>query len=442
MTASSPPSPRHPAPPARTGATAVLGPPEPPFGSEVRSVVVVGAEGAGWRPAGRPRGRGRGGAGGAAASGGRGLPDGAQRVELGPVEPALHRLAGRRAVVLASGDPGFFGIVRVLRERGAPRRSCCRRRPAWPPLFARLGPAWDDAAVVSAHGRALRPAVNVCRARPKVAVLTAPGAGPAELGRRAARLRRARSSWPRTWAGRRSGVVTRARGRGGRPGLGCRSTSCSACATRTRCRTGAGTAGGEPVPAAGGWALPDDDVRPPRRDDHQGRGAGAGAGPARAAARRAGLGRRRRAPARSPWSAPGSAPPCIAVERDPTTPSGSRRNAAAHGVRRRGWCTARRPAALAGLPQPGRRVRRRRRAGRSSTPRCAARPPARLVVALAALDRVGAGPRRAAGRRLRGRRRAAPRPGSRRCPTARSGWPRPTRSFCSGASRDGRDPDR
>jgi precorrin-6Y C5,15-methyltransferase (decarboxylating) len=36
--------------------------------------------------------------------------------------------------------------------------------------------------VVSAHGRRLRTAVNVCRARAKTAVLTGPGAGPAELG--------------------------------------------------------------------------------------------------------------------------------------------------------------------------------------------------------------------------------------------------------------------
>jgi precorrin-6Y C5,15-methyltransferase (decarboxylating) len=41
---------------------------------------------------------------------------------------------------------------------------------------------WDDAQVVVAHPRTLRRAVNVCRAHTKVAVLTAPGAGPAELG--------------------------------------------------------------------------------------------------------------------------------------------------------------------------------------------------------------------------------------------------------------------
>jgi precorrin-6Y C5,15-methyltransferase (decarboxylating) len=53
--------------------------------------------------------------------------------------------------------------------------------------FARAGLPWDDAVVVSAHGRDLRTAVNVCRAHPKTAVLTGPGAGPAELGAALAR---------------------------------------------------------------------------------------------------------------------------------------------------------------------------------------------------------------------------------------------------------------
>ncbi len=47
--------------------------------------------------------------------------------------------------------------------------------------FARAGMPWDDAQVVVAHPRTLRRAVNVCRAHAKVAVLTSPGAGPAEL---------------------------------------------------------------------------------------------------------------------------------------------------------------------------------------------------------------------------------------------------------------------
>lgn len=112
-------------------------------------------------------------------------PEWARTVELGPLEPALNALStlagGESGVVLASGDPGFFGAVRALRERGMrptilPATSSVQR------LMASVGRSWDDVVVVSAHGRDLAQAVNVCRARPAVVVLTAPGAGPARLG--------------------------------------------------------------------------------------------------------------------------------------------------------------------------------------------------------------------------------------------------------------------
>ncbi len=114
-----------------------------------------------------------------------------QVVVMGPLRPALDALAAHDgdAVVLASGDPGFFGIVRALRERGLD----CVVLPAVSSVaqaFARAGLPWDDAVVVSAHGRELRAAVNVCRAYPKVAVLTGPGQGPAEIGA-------ALAGWPR-----------------------------------------------------------------------------------------------------------------------------------------------------------------------------------------------------------------------------------------------------
>ncbi|PZH09545.1 bifunctional cobalt-precorrin-7 (C(5))-methyltransferase/cobalt-precorrin-6B (C(15))-methyltransferase [Streptomyces sp. NTH33] len=121
------------------------------------------------------------------------LPESAERVVLGPLEPALDVVEryvgkGRRVVVLASGDPGFFGIVRALAGRFGPGRLDVRPGvSSVAAAFARLGLPWDDAVVVSAHGRDLRTAVNVCRARPKVAVLTGPGAGPAELGAALAR---------------------------------------------------------------------------------------------------------------------------------------------------------------------------------------------------------------------------------------------------------------
>ncbi|MER5490806.1 precorrin-6y C5,15-methyltransferase (decarboxylating) subunit CbiE [Streptomyces sp. NPDC002454] len=113
------------------------------------------------------------------------VPERAERIRLGSIALAARRIAAHRgtAVVLADGDPGFFGVVRALRDpefgleiEVLPATSAVAR------AFARAGMPWDDAEVVVAHRRTLRRAVNVCRAHPKVAVLTAPGAGPAELG--------------------------------------------------------------------------------------------------------------------------------------------------------------------------------------------------------------------------------------------------------------------
>ncbi|GIF74898.1 precorrin-6y C5,15-methyltransferase (decarboxylating) subunit CbiE [Asanoa siamensis] len=122
-----------------------------------------------------------------------GVSSDAERVIMGPVAAAVDRVAVHDGpvAVLASGDPGFFGIVRALRRAGVDPVV----RPAVSSVaqaFARLGLPWDDAVVVSAHGRdgGLRRAVNVCRAYPKVAVLTGPGAEPPVL---AAELR----GWPR-----------------------------------------------------------------------------------------------------------------------------------------------------------------------------------------------------------------------------------------------------
>ncbi|MFG3656339.1 precorrin-6y C5,15-methyltransferase (decarboxylating) subunit CbiE [Streptomyces sp. NPDC047706] len=113
------------------------------------------------------------------------VPPTAERVRLGSLALAARRIAAHRgtAVVLADGDPGFFGVVPTLR---APEFGLeVEVVPAVSSVaaaFARAGMPWDDAQVVVAHPRTLRRAVNVCRAHTKVAVLTAPGAGPAELG--------------------------------------------------------------------------------------------------------------------------------------------------------------------------------------------------------------------------------------------------------------------
>ena len=113
-----------------------------------------------------------------------GVGEGRTVVLEGDLCEALARIEGTEGpvVVLASGDPGFFGIVRLLGGRFG--RENLRVLPGLSSVslaFARAGLSWDDAVTVSAHGRDPRRAVNVCRANPKVAVLTSPDFGPAEL---------------------------------------------------------------------------------------------------------------------------------------------------------------------------------------------------------------------------------------------------------------------
>jgi precorrin-6B C5,15-methyltransferase / cobalt-precorrin-6B C5,C15-methyltransferase len=314
------------------------------------------------------------------------VPPTAERVELGPVEPALAKLTGRRAVVLASGDPGFFGIVRLLRGRGhepvvLPALSSVQM------LFARLGRSWDDVAVVSAHGRALEPAVNVCRARAATAVLTAPGAGPAEIG---AALR----GWPRTLVvaedlggpdERLTTVPADAAGRDWHP------LTVVLCLSDPDDVPARGWyAGGEPVPPAGGWALPDDAFA------HR---AGMVTKPE---VRAVALARLAPRPGTLVWDVGagsgsvavecarlGSA--ALAVERRADDAARVAENAAAHRVDVR-VVEGAAPAALDGLPRPdavfvgG--------GGPDVVAAAAAAGPDRVVVALAALDRIA--PTRAA----------------------------------------------
>lgn len=119
-----------------------------------------------------------------------GLAAGAERVRLaGPLDAVLDTIAersdrGRRVCVLASGDPGFFGIVRALGERLGPERLAVHPAPSSVAVaFARLGLSWDDAVVVSAHGRPLDAALRVAARAHKVAVLTSPDNPPEAVGK-------------------------------------------------------------------------------------------------------------------------------------------------------------------------------------------------------------------------------------------------------------------
>ena len=115
---------------------------------------------------------------------------GGKRIELpGPLAETLELAAERRALgervcLLASGDPGFFGIVRVASARfGAGALEVHPAPSSVAVAFARAGLHWDDAVVVSAHGRPLAAAVEAVLAQPKVAVLTSPDQPPEALGR-------------------------------------------------------------------------------------------------------------------------------------------------------------------------------------------------------------------------------------------------------------------
>jgi precorrin-6Y C5,15-methyltransferase (decarboxylating) len=306
----------------------------------------------------------------------------AERVPLGEVADAIARLANHDgpAVVLASGDPGFFGIVRALRAAGldvevlpAPSSVAV--------AFARLGLPWDDALVVSAHGRALRPVVHACRAHRKVAVLTGPGAGPAELGAALGDLPRRLVVAERLGTGDERVVeTTPARAAGGE----WREPNVVLVLGADPVAPAPGWVAGNP-PGPDGWALPEAafahrdsmitkaEVRAvalarlgPRLGDLVW-DVGSGSGAVAVECARFGAA-------------------VVAVERDPAACGTIRANARTHGVELAVVHGAA-PECLDGLADPdavfvgG--------GGPEVLHACAARRPARLVVALAAVERVG-----------------------------------------------------
>ncbi|MBI2908458.1 MAG: precorrin-6y C5,15-methyltransferase (decarboxylating) subunit CbiE [Chloroflexi bacterium] len=70
------------------------------------------------------------------------------------VEELRGALGRRRIVVLASGDPDFFGIARLLVERlGKDRVEILPNVSSVQLAFARIKESWDDATFLSVHGR-------------------------------------------------------------------------------------------------------------------------------------------------------------------------------------------------------------------------------------------------------------------------------------------------
>jgi precorrin-6Y C5,15-methyltransferase (decarboxylating) len=89
-----------------------------------------------------------------------------------------------RVCVLASGDPGFFGIVRPLAARFGSDVLDVHPAPSSVALaFARIGRNWDDATVISAHGRPLTNAAALAAKCRTAVVLVSPTATPEMLGK-------------------------------------------------------------------------------------------------------------------------------------------------------------------------------------------------------------------------------------------------------------------
>jgi precorrin-6B C5,15-methyltransferase / cobalt-precorrin-6B C5,C15-methyltransferase len=335
-------------------------------------------------------------------------PPRARTMVLGELAPALDALAAHEgdAVVLASGDPGFFGIVRAMRERGL-KFTVLPAVSSVAMAFARAGLTWDDAAVVSAHGRDPRAALNVCRAHPKVAVLTGPGCGPAEIGA-------ALSGWDRrlviaehlgreeeqlsecspaeaaqrTWEDPNVVLVLGVASAQAHPSwmwVWCSKNNTKPTSMGVR-GDGSTDAGGiQGYPGAVGWALPEEEFD--SRD----------AVITKAEVRALALARLAPGPGLLVWdvgAGSGSvAVECarfgaavIAVERDALRCERVRANAARHGADVR-IVPGEAPGALSGLPDPdavfvgG--------GGTTVIEAVAARRPARIVVALAAVERAG-----------------------------------------------------
>lgn len=112
---------------------------------------------------------------------------------LGQLVDILQRHEGR-SVVLASGDPLFFGIGRsLLRNLPDARLEFLPNVTSVQYAFAKIREPWDDAVFISVHGRGLSKAVDRIIANDKAAILTDEVNTPAAIAK--ALLERGRSGY-------------------------------------------------------------------------------------------------------------------------------------------------------------------------------------------------------------------------------------------------------
>ena len=103
---------------------------------------------------------------------------------LSAIATILVHARDRQCVVLASGDPGFYGIARYLRTQlGKERLTILPAPSAMQEAFARIKEPWDDALLLSVHGRSMHGLVDTIRGHDKVALFTDATNSPAAIAR-------------------------------------------------------------------------------------------------------------------------------------------------------------------------------------------------------------------------------------------------------------------
>ena len=105
--------------------------------------------------------------------------------DLARIADLIKKNRGRkRVVVLASGDPGFFGIAEYL--TGALGKDAVKIIPnvsAMQLAFAKIGESWEDAAFLSVHGRPIEDIVGGVRGSDKACIFTDDKHTPAAIAR-------------------------------------------------------------------------------------------------------------------------------------------------------------------------------------------------------------------------------------------------------------------
>jgi precorrin-6Y C5,15-methyltransferase (decarboxylating) len=93
-------------------------------------------------------------------------------------------LGRKRIVVLASGDPNFYGIASYLTAKlGRDIVEVMPNVSAMQIAFARIKESWEDAALVSVHGRPIEDIVSTVRSNHKIGIFTDDEHTPGEIAR-------------------------------------------------------------------------------------------------------------------------------------------------------------------------------------------------------------------------------------------------------------------